>query len=76
MHTNKEKVTFAENPMTLAGTEMEKGMKAENFTALVKRFISVQLSNLTEKLKFFLFPSIDTGFVQHKHTVSTKKLLH
>lgn len=62
MHTNKEKVTFAGNPMTLAGTEVEKGMKAENFTALAKDLSPVQLSDFDGKVKILsIFPSIDTG---------------
>nr|WP_320119709.1 thiol peroxidase [uncultured Marinifilum sp.] len=62
MQKNNSKVTFAGNAMTLVGTEIKTGMKAENFTALNQSLTPVQLADFDGKVKILsIFPSIDTG---------------
>ncbi|MGQ1911402.1 thiol peroxidase [Marinifilum sp. RC60d5] len=62
MQKNNSKVTFAGNAMTLVGTEIKTGIKAENFTALNQSLEPVQLSDFDGKVKVLsVFPSIDTG---------------
>lgn len=62
MNKNNTKVSFAGNPMTLVGTEVQTGKTAENFTALDQGLAPVQLSDFDGKVKILsIFPSIDTG---------------
>ncbi|MDE5416619.1 thiol peroxidase [Labilibaculum sp. DW002] len=62
MNKNSNKIAFAGNPMTLVGSEIKKGDKAENFTALNQGLAPVSLSDFDGKVKILsIFPSVDTG---------------
>lgn len=62
MNKNSNKIAFAGNPMTLVGSEVKVGAKADNFAALDQGLAPVQLSDFDGKVKILsIFPSIDTG---------------
>ncbi|MBI9058747.1 MAG: thiol peroxidase [Labilibaculum sp.] len=62
MNKNSNKIAFAGNPMTLVGSEVKVGVKADNFAALDQGLAPVQLSDFDGKVKILsIFPSIDTG---------------
>src|SRR5699024_6157766 len=56
------KVTFAEDPVTLLGTELKAGDKAPDFTVLSNDLSEVSLSDYDNKVKLIAaVPSVDTG---------------
>ena len=62
MNKNKEKVTFKSNPVTLVGTEVKVGDKAQDFTVLGGALNPVKLSDYKGKTVILsVFPSIDTA---------------
>lgn len=62
MDKNKEKVTFAGNPVTLVGKEIKPGDKAPAFTAINQELKPVKLADYNGKVIILsVFPSIDTG---------------
>ncbi|AOM82238.1 thiol peroxidase [Salisediminibacterium beveridgei] len=55
-------VTFKENPVTLKGTEVQKGEQAPDFTVLANDLSDVKLSDFNGKTRLIsVVPSIDTG---------------
>ena len=62
MEKNKEKVTFAGNPVTLIGKEIKVGDQAPDFTVINEKLEAVNLSDYKGKtIILSVFPSIDTG---------------
>lgn len=61
--TNKRHVNFGGNPVTLLGSEIKKGDKAENFIAIKQDLSIFDFYNETKgKIKVIsVVPSIDTG---------------
>jgi thiol peroxidase len=55
-------VTFAGNPVTLAGSLPEVGAKAKDFTLIAQDLSEKKLSDFDGKIKVIaIYPSIDTG---------------
>ncbi len=62
MEQNNVKITFAGNPMPVAGNEIKVGDKAPDFTVIDNDLNPVKLSDYKNKVKVLsVFPSIDTG---------------
>lgn len=62
MEQNKVKITFAGNPMPVAGKEIKVGDKAPDFTVVGNDLKPVKLSDYKGKVRILsIFPSIDTG---------------
>jgi len=62
METNKTKVTFQGNPVTLVGREIRVGDHAPDFKALDNSLTPKTLDDFEGKVKILsIYPSIDTG---------------
>lgn len=61
MEKRKGVITFGGNPLTLAGSEIKKGMKAPDFYGLNSKLEPVKLTDFEGKVRIIsVFPSIDT----------------
>ncbi len=70
MQNNNVKITFAGNPMPLAGNEIKVGDKAPDFTVINNDLQPVKLSDYKGQVKILsIFPSIDTDVcvAQNRH---------
>ena len=66
----RQETTFANNPVTLLGTKVKVGDKAQDFTCLNAELKPVKLSDYDGKKKLIsVVPSIDTGVSEFDNTI-------
>ncbi len=62
MEKRQNAITFAGNPLTLAGSEIKVGQQAPDFQVIANDLSSVSLKDFEGKVKVFsIVPSLDTG---------------